>query len=272
MRRIIRAFTLIEMIAVILLLSVTMLGISGFLSWATLIYVDSSDRLRMLEESRFIVERMTRELRDAVPNSVRVSSDGSCIEFVPIVASGSYTFVPTASADDEVNLIHDDNYTYTVGDDIVIQASSLTDIYNSTNNTRVNSLSYTIAAGSGMVASTLTLASNILFDLSFLASPTRANRYYLVNQQVSYCVDLSNDEIRRFQYDSIAPTQPSLSSGLSGGVLMAERIINTSALAEQPFGFADADNNTLELYFKFARDSGTEPMNYYHQIRVKNAT
>ncbi len=271
MRRIIRAFTLIEMIAVILLLSVTMLGISGFLSWATLIYVDSSDRLRMLEESRFIVERLTRELRDSVPNSVRISSDGTCIEFVPIVASGSYTFVPTASADNEVNLIHDDNYTYAVGDDLVIKASSLNDIYNSSQNTRVNSLSYDIATGSGMVASVLTLASNIQFDISFSASPTRANRYYLANDQVSYCVDLSTDEIRRFQYDSITATQADLSSGLNNGVLMAERIINTSDLAEQPFGFADADNNTLELYFKFARDSGAEPMNYYHQIRVKNA-
>ncbi|AVV84022.1 MSHA biogenesis protein MshO [Shewanella putrefaciens] len=47
----------------------------------------------MLSQSRFVVERMTRELRSAVPNSVRVNTDSltyQCIEFVPIQASTSY--------------------------------------------------------------------------------------------------------------------------------------------------------------------------------------
>ena len=67
-------FTLIELVAVIMLLAISLVGATSFIAWGTLSFVDSAERQRMLEETRFVVERMSRELSSAVQNSVRINS------------------------------------------------------------------------------------------------------------------------------------------------------------------------------------------------------
>ncbi|MCU7376323.1 type II secretion system protein [Paucibacter sp. O1-1] len=87
-------FTLIEMVTVILILGIVIVGVSSFVIFGTRIFVESSAVDQVLSQSRFGIERMTRDIRRAVPNSIRVltATDGSyqCIELLPISASTSY--------------------------------------------------------------------------------------------------------------------------------------------------------------------------------------
>jgi MSHA biogenesis protein MshO len=91
-------FTLIEMVTVILILGIIIVGISSFVIFGTRIFVESSAVDQVLSQSRFGIERMTRDIRRAVPNSVRVltATDGSyqCLELLPISASTSYLDAP----------------------------------------------------------------------------------------------------------------------------------------------------------------------------------
>ena len=96
-------FTLVEIIIVI-----AIMGIIGGLS--TLIIGRSLDAYAALERRenlqtsiRLAVERMSRELRHALPNSVCVSNGGACIvaagssfHFIPIIDSGRYQDRPGA--------------------------------------------------------------------------------------------------------------------------------------------------------------------------------
>lgn len=88
-----RGFTLMEMIVTIVVGSFIMLGIAGYVQLGMKGYADTIDRQRIQTQAQFVLEKMTREIRHAVPNSFHVPKDAShCLEFVPIEYSGFYTF------------------------------------------------------------------------------------------------------------------------------------------------------------------------------------
>ncbi|HCM1065473.1 TPA: PilW family protein [Vibrio parahaemolyticus] len=88
-----RGFTLMEMIVTIVVGSFIMLGIAGYVQLGMKGYADTIDRQRIQTQAQFVLEKMTREIRHAVPNGFHVPKDAShCLEFVPIEYSGFYTF------------------------------------------------------------------------------------------------------------------------------------------------------------------------------------
>lgn len=89
-----RGFSLVELILVVILLGIVSTLSLGFLRNGAEMYAQSADRERLLSQSRFVIERLTRELRNAVPNSVRISSDGLCVEFIPLKVAGRYAELP----------------------------------------------------------------------------------------------------------------------------------------------------------------------------------
>lgn len=90
-----KGFTLIELIMVILLLGIVATISVQFVSLSTKGAIDSSNRQKQALKGVVISERVTRELREALPGSVRVS--GNCVSFVPIKGAGYYREVATAS-------------------------------------------------------------------------------------------------------------------------------------------------------------------------------
>jgi len=84
----IRGFTLIEMVITMLVSSILVLGIAGFVELGTKGYAQSVDRQRLQTQAKFALEKMTREARHAVPNVF--IADGNCLSFFPIIDSGFY--------------------------------------------------------------------------------------------------------------------------------------------------------------------------------------
>lgn len=69
-----RGFTLIEMVITIILLGIVGLFLGNIAGQAMGIYVDTTAREALIQQGRFLTERMSRELREAVPNSVIVAN------------------------------------------------------------------------------------------------------------------------------------------------------------------------------------------------------
>ena len=80
-----KGFTLIEIVTVIVLLSIVTLGTTRFIVQSTQQYTDSARRSQLMAQGRVLVEQLTRRLRNALPNSVRIS--GNCIEFFPVITA-----------------------------------------------------------------------------------------------------------------------------------------------------------------------------------------
>lgn len=83
-------FTLIEMITVIVLLGIIAGILTPFIAKAMQAYTHSKARASLVDKGRLALERLSREVRQAVPNSLSVLSGGSGIEFVRSRAGGRY--------------------------------------------------------------------------------------------------------------------------------------------------------------------------------------
>lgn len=87
-----KGFTLIEMIMALVILAFISLGIGAYLQLGARGYSDTIDRERLQSEARFVIERLTREIRHAAPNSVSFSS--GCLSFYPVLLTAAYLNEP----------------------------------------------------------------------------------------------------------------------------------------------------------------------------------
>ncbi|ELM3751890.1 type II secretion system protein [Aeromonas dhakensis] len=90
-------FTLIELVMVILLLGIMATFASQFIGIGSQIYGDASSREHLMSDARFAMERLNREVRNALPGSERIetldgswSDSGPCLRFWPISTSSRY--------------------------------------------------------------------------------------------------------------------------------------------------------------------------------------
>lgn len=91
-------FTLIEIIIVIVILAILGVGSVQFISFSAQGYVDTVRRSELSSTATILNEKITRLVRDALPNSVRITSDSRCLEFIPIIGASRYTQAPFTSS------------------------------------------------------------------------------------------------------------------------------------------------------------------------------
>jgi len=265
-----QGFTLVEMVTVILILGIIVVGVSSFVIFGTRIFVESSAVDQVLSQSRFGVERMTRDIRSALPNSTRLitAGDGSyqCIEFVPIAASTSYVSAPIAPApaSNAVSAIAT-NQTIAAGQWAMIYPLTATEIYNPTGSIAKRFLIASVATIADQV--NITLAASVRFTED---SPLK--RLFLVAQPISYCVEKQTNgtsDLRRYANYGYRTAQPSPSI-MANGVIMAQNIINNlqvePAIVLTPSSLIT--NAIVHVEPRFSVNG--ESFKYQHQVQVIN--
>lgn len=83
-------FTLVELVVVIVLLSIIAVIGSSFVVNSVDSYRKSTAHSQLVQQTRQALERSSRELRHALPNSIRISTNHRCIEWLPVVGVGRY--------------------------------------------------------------------------------------------------------------------------------------------------------------------------------------
>lgn len=91
-RNLAHGFTLIEMIVVMVLTGIIGSMVAVFIRAPVQGYVSSSQRAEMTDIADTALRRLARDIRTAVPNSVRVANCGAtpCVEYLPTRAGGRY--------------------------------------------------------------------------------------------------------------------------------------------------------------------------------------
>tara|TARA_R110002167_G_scaffold346002_1_gene556519 strand:+ start:1115 stop:1951 length:837 start_codon:yes stop_codon:yes gene_type:complete len=273
-KRLTTGFTLIELITVIIVLGVVSVGISGFIRTGVEIYSNVTERDQIIGESRFLVERLNRELRSAIPNSVRVGTNSSesiqCIEFVPAEWVSFYTSLsvhPDTSNSATIVEFADNPVGFQLQPDdfAIVYPTSNADIYNLSNNKRKKITACNDDDGDcGTLGDANRTAKLTLTGPFPDFSP--ASRLYVARKLVSYCAN-SNGNIYRNQ-GGINPTMAFHSSG----VLMAENMKNQLSEAEEaPFRVFDATltrNSLVQILLSFERNE--EIINYLNEVHFPN--
>ncbi len=261
-----RGFTLIEMIAAILVLAAIGLFSTQFVSFGARTYSDVAGRQQLLAQSRFALERLTRELRDAVPNSQFVSNAGRCINFVPIVASGAYAQLPIAPAVADHGVLIDfiDAPLVQHGDRLWLYPLSTAHVYDPLEQ-RYASIS--CAGPDCLPDADVNHEIPVTFDASagpvqfVTASP--AQRFYIGRSQVSYCADT----------DRLERSETALATGaVSGPYLMAEQL-DQNMVAYPPFRYVEPSllrSAVVLIDLRFSRATGSEPFRFIHEVHLPN--
>jgi len=86
----VRAFTLVELVMVIALSGIVLLMITSVMQRPLDAFVDQSRRSELVGQAAVALNRMARDIRLAVPNSIRQSSDGRTLETLNILQAGRY--------------------------------------------------------------------------------------------------------------------------------------------------------------------------------------
>ncbi|NHZ39629.1 type II secretion system protein [Massilia aquatica] len=111
-------FTLVEAIVVIVITGILGAIVATFLRLPVQNYVDSAGRAELADAADTAVRRMVREIRLALPNTVRVQ--GNAIEFVPTKTGGRYLAAedtlapPNNPAGDHLNFVDPADLTFRV--------------------------------------------------------------------------------------------------------------------------------------------------------------
>jgi MSHA biogenesis protein MshO len=274
-----KGFTLIELIMVIVVLGVVSVGIGGFIRSGVQIFVDVSERDQLLSQSRFVVERLNRELRNAVPGSARVIRELTnihCLEFVPIETSVFYNDIPVLpellAPADVLEL-----YPYTLqGDEFaVVYPTSSEDVFDVTEGKRK---SFTCSdEGSGDCS--LNDDPDHVVQLtvgSLFKEDSPAARLYVVRNAVSYCLRPDGPGSLTYNiYRHEGSINAAKTAYNSGGVLMAEGIKNSLSTDEfspdNPFRVADATltrNAVVYTLLRFSRED--EQIVLVNEVHIPN--
>jgi MSHA biogenesis protein MshO len=264
-------FTLLELIVVIIILGVMSVGIAGFIKLTTQTYLNVTERDALLSNTRFVVERLNREIRNAVPNSLRVRNISAmhCLEFVAIEASTTYIDIPvapeTARATFTAIPFNDSNdnpyQCNSCGDQVIVYPLSPNEVYDNHNDLsgKVFNIGSFSSAALNEWAIPISNGAVVFND----DSPTE--RLFIANQQISYC--MFGQRIYRYSNDigGIQAFPPQTNAALMAEYLAPIDINNL------PFILVPATltrNAMVKVNLHFTRDN--EDYVFNHDIHINN--
>ena len=229
--------TLFELIAVIAILSIILVIGSG-----SILSLTQSNRLvdsqsNLMVNSQLLHLRITKQLKQSLPNSFRITNNNRCLTFLPVVAQGFYL----QNLPDQMNALPPTGnsaaisvspYIIDSGSPLFMSVGSAasTEIYGSTSDSLVSIQSYTAGA--------ITLTA----DHRWLRNSTRQH-FYLTGNANAFC--LVNDELR--YYSDISPLASQVN--LSGDYDLLSLSIQPLGTTYRVTSSADSCRNCVTLSF-----------------------
>lgn len=266
-------FTLVELIMVIVIIGVIGAVLSVFIRSPIDAYFDSARRAALTDVADTTLRRMTRDIRTALPNSLRQTSGTSpvntqCIELIPTKAGGRYRAEADVNGDGDVLRFDtpDDSFDMfrpnsTVADQAIV-AGDMVAIYNlgvlaaDAYAVLEPNVSVITEVGAGSLPNETKLRfSSMQFPLA-----SGSNRFHIIpgNEKIVSYVCRDGSLYRNFNY---AYTN---SCPATGGDLIAK-----GATCTFVYNGSDLQRNAL-VQIKLKLVSGDENVSLYQEVHVSN--
>ncbi len=251
-------FTLIEMVLVIVLLGIVGLSFGNIVGQGMNIYVDTTAREALAQKGRFITDRMLKELRNAVPGSVRISESNTCIEWLPIKNTAIYETIPVApEADTEIRILPE--ISLEADDRLVIYPLDTSELYaasiSSDSSVATVKEAVSFSAGSSTSMVDVTLSASHSFPAS---SP--AKRLYLYDNPKAYCK--VGSQILLYKGYGLGNDKFSVT-----GIPMADSISDVSFTAAT----AGLQRNAqIKMVLEFTDNNIGETLRFDHNVLIHN--
>ncbi len=278
-------FTFIELIVVVILVGALSV-IGGMMITAPISsFVDTSRRAELIDMADNALQRMSREVRNALPNSVRIRSVGtlSVLEFLNATTGGRYrarqevagTGDPlSGSGIDTFDIL--DGLIGTINPGPAGQANCLNNssdclvIYNTGIGVGFFNAynGDNIAAITAVGANTITYNNGAGWAFPFPIPPSATQRFYVVDSPIGYACDSSTGELRRYEGYGISPVQPVPPAG--AGYLLADKVQNCASA----FSYAASPgvrHGLVTFRLEIVDAASSEGISLLYQAHVVNA-
>lgn len=290
-------FTLVEAIVVIAIIGILGGIVAVFIRLPVQNYADNVARAEVTDEADLALRRMAREIRLALPNSIRVSSDGSAIEFLLTKMGGRYVALddPAASTAGIYPLDFVGTSTSVTVAGTLSQAILARDyfvVYNLGNGmtpadawgysgTDRNITQITTAVAAGATSPTLTLADNP-FSTQSVQMPSPQMRFQIVSGPVMFaCATASDGAIVLTRYAGYAinatmtnpPTNAASTAPLTRRVNGCAGLFTYDTTAGTTSSAQRTSLVSLALQLAARTPAGTTPtstIRLVHQVHVDN--
>jgi MSHA biogenesis protein MshO len=281
-----RGFTLVEAIVVIVIIGILGAIVALFIRAPIQGYADTVARAEASDEADLALRRMAREIRLALPNSVRVNADGSAIEFLLTKTGGRYLAVEDAVPDKPVLDFVDaakTEFTVVGGLQADVEVDEYVAVYNlgpgmapsdayAFNGGNRNIARVGERAGAG--ATLLKLRDNPFARVDPMPSP--GHRFQVVSTPVTYACENRNGALVLTRHAGYA-IRAEITDPLAGATsaVLARRVANCAGLFT--YGEADVELRrsalvllALTLHTRGAGDAGDGAVRLVHQVHVDN--
>lgn len=259
-------FTLVELVMVIVILGVIGTTIAVFMRNPIDAYLATSRRAALADEADTVVRRMARDLRTALPNSIRQASN-QCIEFIPTRIGARYRAIDKVagdgsgldftSADTTFNMLGDNTALNTRQQ---IRVNDIVAIYNlgipdstaySGNNTSVVTAIGTVSGGE----------TPITINSKLFPQESGSKRFHVIpsDDTVASYICSGGNLYRNANY-ALSTSCPTPAAGTP--------LIAKGATCNFSYTVVDQRNALVQLNLTFT-DSG-ESVNVYHEVHTNN--
>jgi MSHA biogenesis protein MshO len=267
-------FSLIELIVVIVITGIVATMVAKFVGGPINAFMDTSRRAQLVDSAELALRRMARDVRRALPNSIRIGNSGQTLELLHIVDAARYRDDPPpggasnilsfSSADNQFSVIGTlQNFANidTTNDQLVIYNLTAS---GTSQNAYFGDNRATLDAAT--TSTNIVLTSATLFPL---ASPRQ--RFFISDTPISYVCD-NGDLLRYYDY-AITSDHTTIDSRAELDLLtpvssaLMTQLVTSCTFQYQAGSSARAGLVTVELTLSEAGESVT----LLHQIHVINA-
>lgn len=247
-----QGFTLVELITVVVILSIVAVIGTSFIISSTESYQTTQTRALLVNTGRAALERMTRQLRVALPQGVRITNGGDCVQFLPIASGGTY-----------LNPVPDQNNGAVASGSIstsMHQVEFGTAEYLSIGALASNELYGTspisLAAVSGRSSTQVSFANKIWERNSL------SRRFYLLDNPQAFC--LFGGELRF--YEDLDISSSSVNTGANYDLLA-----RNAQASGSPFELSSgSEDRNINVTLRIGFSEGGESVNFDQQVFIRN--
>lgn len=202
-----QGFTVVEMAIVIAVIGI-LGGMSvGFVRSAIASYVSTEQNVKLADRADLALRRMHRDVRNALPNSVRVTANGanSYLEFIPIRNGGRYRAGTKADGSgDPLNFSGSDSSFDVLGAAMNVSPGSQLVI----NNLGIDGADVYEGSNVSAVSSSGGSLTNLAFSAKAFGLGSPNHRFFLVGTASSFVCDVSGGRLLYYPDYTIQSSQP----------------------------------------------------------------
>ena len=264
MHRRVNGFTLIEVIIVIVIGGILSVMVTQIITLPVKGYIDLSRRATLVDVAEMSLRRMQRDIRRALPNSIRITGAGTVLELLHTVDGGRYRaagsgdnldFTATDNSFDVIGTLQNFSSIDTSNDQLILYnlgaGNSQADAYQTVNNNRTSLTNATTSTG-------------VTFTSKKFPFQSPQQRFYIVDTPITYHCDIANKELYRYAGYTIAASQPN-PPGVTGQLLA-----NQVASCNFTYVAGTGSRSALLTQEIMLTDNAGESVRLLQQVHVDN--